>query len=102
MRWVAVGVLAVTLLAGCGGDSPSGAASLYESKYGAQNVACKEASVSSFYECTAHKNGEPGARAMIKIGDHEEVTVEKCTPVDPSASNEPCTGIGVPGDEEVP
>ena len=67
-----------------------------------QNVACKEASVSSFYECTAHKNGEPGARAIIKIGDHEEVTVEKCTPVDPSAPNEPCTGIGVPGDEEVP
>jgi hypothetical protein len=102
MRWVAWGVLAVTLVAGCGGTSSSDAASLYESKYGAQNVSCKEASVSSFYECTAHRDGESGARAMIEIGDHEEVTVEKCTAIDPSAPNEPCTGIGVVGDESVP
>jgi hypothetical protein len=101
MRWAALGLLTVILLAGCGGSSSSDAASLYESDYGAQNVACKDASVSSFYECTAHKGGGPEARVMIKVTE-EEVTVEKCTPIDPSALNEPCTSIGVPGDEEVP
>jgi hypothetical protein len=92
-------LVAAILLAGCGGGQTAGdVASLYESQDHAENVVCKEASPSGYFRCTAHRNGESGARTILKI-ESGNVVVEGCVSIDPHASGKPCAGIGVVGDE---
>jgi hypothetical protein len=112
-QWTRLGAAAALViagaaaLAGCAPKSysPAEAASLYESQYGAENVACKKKprDPASVFRCHAHRTGRPGAGMKIRIDGSGGVVVESCSAIHylahpPPGYAPPCVGIGVPYD----